>query len=71
MKINKVINEGELLTGEQMANLTGGKTLSNTNSASGCQCNGQGDNENQATSCFCTNAICTILPPNFKQNCKC
>ena len=54
MKINKVINEGELLTGQQLADLTGGKMMANINNSDNCTCSGgSGGNANSAPGCTC------------------
>ena len=55
MKINKIIHEGEMLNAEQLAQVTGGVTPSNTNIYDGCKCSGSGLNINGGFSCTCLN----------------
>lgn len=63
MKINKIIHEGEMLNAEQLAQVTGGVTPSNTNIYDGCKCSVSGLNINGGFSCTCLNPSNCLPPP--------
>ena len=54
MEIKKVIEKGEILDAEQLAQVVGGTGLmSNDNLAEECTCKGSGDNTNRYKRCYC------------------
>lgn len=56
MEIKKVINKGEILNAEQLAQVTGGAgAKANLNEFENCKCEGTGDNTNKGKGCSCTN----------------
>lgn len=55
MKIKSIIQEGDILTSQQISALIGGSQLgNNVNQNDGCACFGGGTNINQALGCKCT-----------------
>lgn len=63
MKIKNIIQSGELLSTEELADVLGGNGArgNNTNMFKSCSCSGTGDNSNGAEACQCTNSSqCTI-----------
>lgn len=66
MRIEKIINKGEVLTTEQLAHVTGGtggSMGSNINRNTSCSCSGPGDNTNEASGCRCQSS-----PESYQQN---
>lgn len=58
MKIKNIIQSGELLSTEELADVLGGNGArgNNTNMFKSCSCSGTGDNSNGAEACICTNS---------------
>lgn len=70
MEISKIIENGEILSPEQLAKVSGGLgAQTNTNNTTqSCVCNGTGDNNNTGKVCQCNDNLESSGPNDDKAN---